>query len=211
MRLKALICCVILVLATGTAMAQAPGTEKLNQRDAKGRQHGPWYSLQPARMGEPSFSEFGSYDHGRKTGVWYRFDGESQLVSVEHYRNNVLDGEVKYFEAGQLTCIGHYRGLNPSQEYDTIIVTHPITGLEQLVPVRSDRGSLRHGLWRYYDAQTGRLIREEEYQVDDLVYQKSFALTKDDSLYYRKRSDALPHNRQPNARNRRVQNSNIGY
>lgn len=183
----------------------------LNQKDAKGKAHGTWYMQQPARMGEPASIEFGNYFHGRKTGVWYKMDGEGQLVAVERYRDDVLDGEVKYFEGGYLTCIGHYRGLNPRQKYDTIIVADPITGLEKLVSISTDRGALRHGLWRYYDPQTGRLIKEEEYQVDDLIHEKSFGLTREDSTYYEKRVRTLPHLKNANPKTKRTQNSNIGY
>ena len=41
---------------------------------------------------------------------------------------------------------------------------------------------MRHGLWKFYDPQTGKLLKEEEYQVDELVYSHRFNLTKADSL-----------------------------
>lgn len=198
------------VAQTGTGGAGA-APAPLNQKDARGKAHGTWYVQQPARMGEPAFIEFGNYDHGRKAGIWYKLDGEGQLIAMERYRDDVLDGEVKYFENGYLTCVGHYRGLNPRQKFDTIIVADPITGLEKLVSVSTDRGALRHGTWRYYDPQTGRLIKEEEYQVDDLIGEKTFGLTKEDSTYYQKRVRTLPHVKNGNQRTKRAQNSNIGY
>lgn len=190
-----------LLLCTAGAKAQTQSQEKpqtLNQVDTKGQRNGLWWLSKPERMGEPAYTEFGMYDHGSKMGPWYKMNSEGEVTAIENFKNNVLNGEAKYFEQGHLYCIGNYRGLNPKNMYDTVIVTDPVTGAESLRAVRTDRGHLRHGLWRYYDPQTGRLIREEEYQVDDLIYQKEFGLTKTDSLYYQQRVQALPHNQPVN-------------
>lgn len=175
--------------------ATAQTDKKMNQLDMKGARHGMWLVSVDSRMGEPGYMEFGNYDHGRKLGAWYKLDDEGDLTSVENFKNNTLDGEVKYFDKGRLTVSGNYKGLNPDYAYDTFVVVHPVTGAEELRSIATDRGSLRHGMWRYYDSQTGRLVREEDYQVDEMVYSKEFAMTKADSLYYQKRTLALPHNR----------------
>ncbi len=166
----------------------------LNQRDKQGQKQGMWYVQQPERMGEDAYTEFGSFATGRKAGLWYHINNVGEITSIEQYRNNVLDGEVKYFEQGRLTCIGHYRGLNPDQPYDTIYVEHPITGVEKLTIIPTDRGTLRHGTWRYYDVVTGRLIREEEYQIDELLSRQEFKIADADSAYYELRNKRLPHN-----------------
>src|SRR5690606_26255968 len=116
----------------------------------------------------------GIYYHGRKMGLWYKMDDAGELLAVEGYKNDAKDGEVKYFDRGRLMAVGHYRGLNPDHPTDTIMVEHPITGVQELRSVSTDKGSLRHGLWRYYDPETGRLTREEEYQVDELIYTREF-------------------------------------
>jgi len=170
----------------------------INQVDSKGNRIGTWWKRMPERMGEPAYSEVGNYDHGRKIGVWYKMDGEGDMMSIENFKNNVLDGEVKYYDRGHLTCIGHYRGLNPDHAYDTIMVTDPVTGSEFLKQISTDRGTLRHGTWRYYDPMTGRLIREEDYQVDDLLYRKDYAEAPRDSTYYKQREQFLLHNNNPN-------------
>lgn len=167
----------------------------VNRMDAQGKKHGTWLIRQEARMGEPAYSEFGSYSHGRKAGLWYKMDADGALMAIENFRNNTLDGEVKYFENGRLSSIGHYRGLNQNKTVDTIMVEHPITGDQSLVAVQTDRGSLRHGLWRFYDPESGRMIREEEYQVDNLIFSRDFKMTREDSLYYYNRAARLPHNR----------------
>ncbi|PZF74219.1 toxin-antitoxin system YwqK family antitoxin [Taibaiella soli] len=180
--------------AQNSTAADTGSKINFNQTDAKGKRDGMWYIHQPARMGEDSYSEFGSYDHGIKFGKWYKTDNDGELVAIETFKNNVLNGEVKYFDKGHLYCVGHYRGLNPSQKYDTVMVVDPVTGAQSLVSVLAERGSLKHGTWQYYDPLTGRLEKEQEYQVDDLVYSKEFAMASVDSAYYKKKVQMLPHN-----------------
>lgn len=172
----------------------------INIKDAQGRPDGLWYSYTPAQKGEPAMAVFGTYDHGNKTGMWYTSDGQGNMVSIEQYKYNVRDGEAKYFENGQLTCVGHYRGLNPSNKIDTVLITHPITGEEKYYYVSTERGSVRHGMWRFYDPLSGRLVREEEYQVDELIYSKDFSISTADSVYYQKRNAQLPHVKKNNGR-----------
>lgn len=204
------LCTMLVPVQHATAQGSAGGSG-LNARDKAGKPHGMWYTLQAARMGEPASAEWGTYDHGLKTGMWYQTDAEGEIKTIERFRNDVKDGEAKYFQGGRLIAVGPYRGLNPAREYDTVLVTNAVTGEEKPVRVRTDRGSLRHGLWRFYDEQTGRLNREVEFQVDEVVYQKTFLLTREDSSYYQRYTQKLPHVKRPNARASRTHNSNLGY
>ena len=209
--MRTLIVLSLFFIATSANGQQAREAAPVNQKDKSGERHGLWYIQQPARMGESAYAEWGSYDHGRKTGIWYATDAEGDLKSVERFRSDVKDGDAKYFDRGRLIAAGPYRGLNPAQEWDTVMVENAVTGVISPVPVRTDRGSLRHGLWRFYDEQTGRLTREIEYQVDSAVYQKTFLLTKDDSTYYQRHVQRMPHVKKPNARGARAVNKNLGY
>jgi hypothetical protein len=179
---------------TGVHAQSTPTPAPVKQTDTKGKPHGQWLVMNPARMGEDAFSEWGTYDHGTKYGTWYKFDGEAQVTAIEHFKAGVLDGEVKYFERGRLVCIGHYRGLNPRYEYDTIFVTEPVTGEELRRIIPSDRGQVRHGMWSFYDAQTGRLEREVDYSLDEVIDRKDFAIAAVDSAWYQRRIQAMPHN-----------------
>lgn len=176
---------------------RAPATPSgdINKTDNKGKRDGTWLLLQPARMGEPSSTEFGVYDHGNKSGLWYKLDGEGDLLAIETFKNNVLDGEVKYYEKGRVNCIGYYRGLNPSHDFDTVFVLDPVTHNEVTRIVPTERGTMRHGTWRFYDTDNGRLVREEDYQVDELVFTREFPYTKADSAAILKRDSRLPHNK----------------
>lgn len=198
------ICFLFLLIFSSARMqaqkAAAPQPEEktpVNQFDLKGKKHGMWWTAVPPRKGEPGITEFGSYDHGVKIGVWYKMDEEGDLVAIENFRNDVLDGEVKYYERGLLYCVGHYRGLNPMQAMDTIVVLDPVTHIESYRAVSTDQGSLRHGNWRYFNPETGSLVREEEYQVDELIVKRDF-VDKKDSIYRRLHQDRLPHKKGAN-------------
>jgi antitoxin component YwqK of YwqJK toxin-antitoxin module len=184
----------LLFLLNGSnAFAQSKDGKEINQTDAQGKPNGLWYTSKPAMRGEPSEAIFGSYDHGQKMGLWYVSDGIGNLVSIETFKLGVRDGEAKYFENGHLTCIGHFRGLNPKVALDTVLVVDPITADEKLVSVPTERGSVRHGSWRFYDELSGRLVREEYYQIDELLYSKDFSISSTDSSHYQMRNQHLPH------------------
>lgn len=189
------------ILCTGEVKAQdntAQQSQPYNQTDARGKRQGLWVLSHGERMGEPGYTEVGTYDNGIKTGAWYKLAGEDGLQAMETFKNDVRDGEAKYFENGRMVAVGQYRGLNPKRERDTFLVEDPITGAQSLRSVATERGSVRHGTWKFYDPATGRLVREEEWQVDELVFHKEFPMTKDDSLYFKKREAVMPHNTKKN-------------
>lgn len=186
---------------TGATRVSPPAKSVVvNEKDAQGRPNGLWVLSEPAAMGEPATTEFGKYEHGLKYGPWYTLDIEGELMSMETFRNNVLDGEAKYFTKGRLSAIGYYKGLNPEREYDTILVEDPVTGAQILRPVHNERNTVRHGPWQFYDSETGRLVKEEEYQADSLIYSKNFPMSKADSVLYKKREAKMPHNRNTSQR-----------
>jgi len=152
--------------------------EPINTVDENGRRTGLWLLNHEAKMGEEAFYEFGHYDIGHKTGLWYRVDADETLLAIENYQNDVLHGEVKYFDHGLLLCVGHYRAMNTDKLFDTFLVVDPIsdTLVQRIIP--SDHGSLKHGEWKYYNEETGKLAREEEYQIDQLIYSKDFPSAK---------------------------------
>jgi antitoxin component YwqK of YwqJK toxin-antitoxin module len=153
-----------------------------------------WWVSIPPRMGEPGTTEFGSYDHGTKYGVWYKLDTQGDLIAIESFRNNVLDGQVKYYDRGRLYCTGHYRGLNPRNKFDTIMVMDPITHNESYKVIAADQGTVRHGTFQYFNPYNGHLIKEEEYQVDELVFKKDYEISANvDSIYLKQHEQRMPH------------------
>lgn len=187
----------LLLMATTVEAQQLPDKkklkEKLNQYDSKGLKDGLWLNRIPENKGEAAYNEFGNYYRGEKTGLWYKMSAGGDLIAIENYKRDYYDGQVKYFTNGQLSVVGMYRALNPDVQVDTIIVEEPVTGMQQLVAVSADRGTVRHGTWRFYDERTGRLEKVEEYQVDSMIYEEHFPMSRADSLYYEKRNASLPH------------------
>ena len=151
--------------------------DNLNKRDNKGHKQGLWFYKHDARMGEPLTYEYGQYIDDKKEGNWTTLDALQRLSAIENYHLGVLDGTSQYYESGRLVCIGNYRGLDQSKEYETIAVTDPDTYIDTMVTIRTDIGATKHGMWRYYDAITGQMTREQEYQIDYLIYEKTFRNT----------------------------------
>lgn len=146
----------------------------LNKRDAQNRKQGTWFIKKEAIHGEPAYMTFGSYVDDKKQGLWYKLDAHGELESIQNYNSGELNGTSRYYEQGRLVCIGNFRSLNSDQKLDSIWVTDPVTTYQKLVVVPSEQGTVRHGLWRYYDFESGQLIKEERYQIDELISSKDF-------------------------------------
>lgn len=185
MNIYSIILVLCFALLQNASFAQTKNNERgaeVNRYDNQKRKHGWWVYQAEAGMGEPAYKRFGVYVHGMKTGPWYKMNNESGLMAVENYKYGALDGESKYYTNGKHTVTGTYKALNPSFPVDTILVEDPVSGLQKLVPVKSDVGTVRHGLWKYYNEVTGELLRIEEYQVDELIYAKDIQQDNADSL-----------------------------
>lgn len=171
-------------------------TDSLNKRDKEKRKQGTWFYRHEARMGEPAYAEFGNYKDDKKNGTWYKVDKDGVIIAIENYSRNVLNGTAHYYQNGRLVCTGNYRGLNPDNKYDSVLVVDINTYEEKMVAVLSERGSVRHGIWRYYDPESGHMTREEEYQIDDLIDKKDFFFTsKSDSILLKQNHENRPHNK----------------
>jgi hypothetical protein len=191
----ALFICIHANAQTAAKRSPALPSGDINKTDGRGKRTGMWLVANPARMGEPSQTEFGNYEQGNKTGLWYKLDGEGQLLAIETFKNNVLDGEAKYYENGRVNCIGYYRGLNPAHAFDTVFVTDPATHNEITRIIPTERGTMKHGTWRFYDVDNGRLTREEDYQVDEMVFARDFPYSKADSAAMLKKEQKMPHSK----------------
>ena len=166
----------------------------LNRYDAEGNRTGSWWITNKATRGEPATAEFGNFDKGVRYGKWYKLNHEGDITAIETYRNDRLDGEVKYYEKGILYCTGYYRTVKTGTERDTIMVVNPETDEQLLREVLAEDNTQRHGLWRFYDESTGKLVKEEEYQVDSLIWSKQY-VSLQDSLANAKRESMMPHNK----------------
>ena len=179
---------------SGVAQIEKPKGDNLNKFDESGKKHGTWVNSFAPKKGELPYSEYGNYEHGLKYGTWTKLTKEGELISEENFKNNLLDGEARYYDYGKLYCEGTYLSKSSSQEKDTIVVTHPETLLESYKELPAYFGSFRQGEWHYYDPENGKLMRVEEYAEDELIYKRNFPNFYSDSIAFKNREALLPHN-----------------
>lgn len=139
--------------------------DTINATDNKDLKQGKWVITTGELRGEPGYVEEGIFKNGKKEGVWRRYNSNGDLIAMENYRFGGKDGEQQYFTMmGDLGRIENWRAYNPDAPYDTI----PIYGTDnnQIISykiVKAEQYSVRHGIWKYFDPTTGRLIRSETY------------------------------------------------
>lgn len=167
----------------------------INQIDQQGRKQGLWVIYQPKRMGEAAYYQQGHYENDLRMGTWYTFDEYSNIIGIEHFAYDQLNGTVKYFDQNGLVVEGQYYGKSKLVAIDSIIVTHPLTFMDTIVAVNEEIGSFKHGVWNYYNSDLGRLIKREYYQVGTVVkYEEVPLIEIMDSTVYKERVNQLPHN-----------------
>jgi len=139
--------------------------DTLNAIDKLDRRQGKWVVRVEELRGEPGYEEEGVYKDGKKEGVWRQYNLNSDLIAVENYKLGGKDGLQQYYTyLGDLTREEMWRAYNPDAPYDTIPVYG--TGSNEIIDykiVKAEQYSVKHGEWRYFDPQTGRLIRSEKY------------------------------------------------
>lgn len=144
--------------------------DTLNRIDLKDRKQGPWVHRYETVRGEPGFEEEGWYKNNRKEGEWKLFSLAGDLVGVENYKWGLKDGLCKYYSMhGDLRLEQSWKALNPDKEYDTI----EVEDLDKLdsyrtVIVKNEGAALKHGVWRYYNTETGAISRTETYNLGKL-------------------------------------------
>lgn len=179
-------------------------TDSINQVDKNNKKQGFWHFKDKQTLDDLfPYTEYGYYSDDRKTGPWVRIDSYGRLKSIETYFKGALSGKVQYFDKGQLHIEGHFLNFDPDKKIDTVTVVDPITELIERVPIETSRGSMRHGVWKYYDPVTGQLLRTEIYQVDDLIktiQHYSGGLKSTDSAFKAKVDKELPHNIDPSGK-----------
>lgn len=144
--------------------------DTLNRVDQQDRKQGPWIIHHDALRGEPGYEEEGYFKNNRKEGEWRLFSLMGDLVGVENYRWGFKDGICRYYTSeGLLRLEQSWKALNPDKEYDTIDVEDPdhFDTYKQVV-VKNEGAAIKHGEWKYYDPQTGTIVRTETYTLGKL-------------------------------------------
>ena len=132
---------------------------------------GKWVVHFPELRGEPGYEEEGMYVKGQKDGFWRRYNLEGDLIGVEHYILGGKDGLQQYYNyLGDLEREEMWKGYNPDAPYDTIAVYG--SGNNEIVDykiVKAEPYSVKDGDWKYYEPGSGRLLRTEKWQRNNLV------------------------------------------
>lgn len=144
--------------------------DTLNRLDKQDRKQGPWVHRYETMRGEPGYEEEGFYKDNRKEGEWRLFSLSGDLVGVENYKWGLKDGLCKYYSMhGDLRLEQAWKALNPDKIYDTIDVEDPdkFNSFRQVV-IKNEGAAIKHGVWKYYDPETGSLMRSETYVLGKL-------------------------------------------
>lgn len=168
----------LLLLVTADSYGQLPWSDykinangdTLNRVDLKGRKQGPWLERHEQVRGEPGFEEEGWYSHNRKKGEWKLFSLMGDLMGIEYYKWGMKDSVCRYFNIhGTLRAEQSWLALNPDKVYDTLVIEDlDLLDTYRTVIVKNEGASVKHGLWKYYDGETGSLLRTERYTLGTL-------------------------------------------
>lgn len=166
--------------------------DTINRTDGTGKRTGLWSIYYESRYGDDSYYEVGEFDNNKKQGSWKTYAKNGLLLKEVNYHNDFKHGETKFYEGGRLVCVGQFKALRTDVAYDTIFVEQPITNELKQKIIPTSLGSVRHGLWVYYKPPFNEIKRIEEYQFDDLIYEKDY-VTKSDSAVIQSRISKYPH------------------
>ncbi|GBL36221.1 hypothetical protein EMGBS15_18160 [Filimonas sp.] len=168
--------------------------DTINKVDSHDMQQGKWLIEHPAHYEETGTMEVGNFENGIRSGTWKTYTMQGLLESEENFKKGLKDGEARYYVEGGLYCIGNYLALNAKQLYDTVMVEDAVTNEFRPIKIKTDVGSIRHGMWTFYEPRTKQIKRVVEYQADDVVSDSSYnTLTKTDSLFILAKMKSFPH------------------
>jgi hypothetical protein len=139
--------------------------DSINKTDVFNVKQGLWVLQIPERFGEPSYLKYGMYKNDWKIGKWKTYQGPN-LISEENYVNNVLDGEILFYENGFLSCRGYYSGANYRAKFDTIILENTQTNQTQTYIVQNNPLSVKDSTWIYF-LPNSKMVKSIEYWRND--------------------------------------------
>lgn len=159
--------------------------DTINLVDAKGLKQGKWVVHVNPLRGEPGYEEEGIFDNDKKEGVWRRYTLQGDLLAIENYKFGGKNGISQYFIplTGNPIREESWRAYNPDQPYDTI----PVYGTDnnQIISykiVKAEQYSVKNGDWTFYDPETGRIMKIEQYDRGYLVNKPTATAISDEPM-----------------------------
>ncbi len=140
--------------------------DTLNKIDNNNQKQGRWKIRVNALRGEPAYDEEGIFKNNLKEGVWRKYDAYGLLTAKEDYKWNNKNGLQVYLSQGQLEHEENWRAIDPEKKFDTIDVpdVYDILKTEKKI-IKLESYAVPYGTWRYYDSETGRQTRTENYDA----------------------------------------------
>jgi hypothetical protein len=105
-----------------------------------------------------------------KTGYWRIFNLQGDLIGIENYRYGQKNGLQQYFSInGNLIKEESWLAHNPENPTEMVEV-YDINDPNKvyMVEVKLDASAVPHGLWKYYEAGSGSLIKKENFILGKL-------------------------------------------
>lgn len=147
--------------------------DTLNCTDVNNLRQGKWVIKYEQVRGEPGFEEEGQYIDGKKEGVWRQYSLQGDLIAIEQFRWGNKNGVNQYFTRnGELIREESWRAVNPLNPYDTVEVADwekdPLGLITKSVVVKLEGSSVKHGPWKFYEPQTGIIMKTENWVLGDI-------------------------------------------
>lgn len=144
--------------------------DTLNCTDVKGNRQGRWViHVDPIRL-QQGYEEEGFFLDGKKEGTWRQYTLDGDLKAIENYRYGLKDGLNQYYniQAG-LIREESWKAIDPKNPYDTIDVQDVNEPTKYVkVRIKLEGTTLRHGTWKYYNENTGALVKTEEWYLNKI-------------------------------------------
>lgn len=143
----------------------SPKGDTINRIDRNKRKQGPWWFRYEEVRGEPGFEEEGYFYNDKKQGPWKKFSLMGDLIAQEYFIAGYKDGKQMYYNRmGDLLREESWKAVDPSNPYDTIMVPdidHPERMIKKII--KHESAEIKHGVWNYYDATMGTIVRTERF------------------------------------------------
>ena len=147
--------------------------DTLNCIDQADLKQGKWVVRYDEVRGEPGYEEEGLYFDGKREGVWRRYNLQGDLLAIESFKWGFKNGVSQYFTPnGELIREESWRAVDPLNPYDTVEVADwdkdPLGLITKSVVVKLEGSTIKHGQWKFYESQTGFLVKTETYVLGKL-------------------------------------------
>lgn len=145
--------------------------DTLNRIDDNNLKQGRWKIHINELRGEPGYDEEGNFLNNMKTGVWRIYDLYGLLKGKELYKWGNKNGLQQYLINGQVEREENWRAVDPDKKFDTIDVqdVYDHNKYEKKI-IKINSYALPFGTWRYFDPESGRVIKTEDYNALGQIY-----------------------------------------